>query len=87
LPSGVSFPWGTTYPDDQAATNIGLGDNHERGVKPGYGSATGVLFSDLHIWNDYEPLGGTSPIPVPPSVLLLGTGLAGLVGWRRFRKS
>jgi hypothetical protein len=25
--------------------------------------------------------------PVPPSVLLLGTGLLGLAGWRRFRKS
>lgn len=25
--------------------------------------------------------------PLPPSVLLLGSGLLGLVGWRRFRKS
>jgi hypothetical protein len=28
-----------------------------------------------------------SPVPVPPSVLLLGSGLLGLAGWRRFRKS
>ena len=27
------------------------------------------------------------PTPVPPSVLLLGSWLVGLVGWRRFRKS
>jgi len=27
------------------------------------------------------------PVPVPPAVWLLGSGLLGLVGWRRFRKS
>jgi hypothetical protein len=25
-------------------------------------------------------------VPVPPSVLLLGSGLLGIVGWRKFRK-
>ena len=29
----------------------------------------------------------TSPVPLPPSALLLGSGLLGLVGLRRFRKS
>ena len=28
----------------------------------------------------------TSPVPLPPTVLLLGSGLLGLAGWRRFRK-
>ena len=28
-----------------------------------------------------------TPIPLPPSLLLLGSGLLGLGGWRRFRKS
>lgn len=27
------------------------------------------------------------PVPVPPTVLLLGSGLLGLLGWRRFKKS
>jgi len=31
---------------------------------------------------------GVAPaVPIPPTVLLLGSGLLGLVGWRRFRKS
>jgi hypothetical protein len=29
---------------------------------------------------------GFSNVPVPPSALLLGSGLLGLAGWRRFRK-
>ncbi len=28
---------------------------------------------------------GVAPVPVPPSVLLLGSGLLGLLGIRRFR--
>jgi len=31
--------------------------------------------------------GSTNPVPVPPSALLLGSGLLGLLGFRRFRKS
>jgi hypothetical protein len=28
----------------------------------------------------------TDPVPLPPTVLLFGSGLLGLVGWRRFRR-
>jgi len=31
--------------------------------------------------------GSGSPVPIPASVLLLGSGLLGLAGWRRFKKS
>ncbi|MGO8761871.1 MAG: hypothetical protein ACLP2P_09950 [Desulfobaccales bacterium] len=31
--------------------------------------------------------GSTSSAPIPPTLLLLGSGLVGLAGWRRFRKS
>lgn len=30
---------------------------------------------------------GANPVPLPPTVLLLGSGLLGLAGWRRIRKS
>jgi hypothetical protein len=30
---------------------------------------------------------GLSPVPLPPTVFLFGSGLLGLAGWRRFRKS
>ena len=32
-------------------------------------------------------INGTVPVPLPPSVWLFGSGLMGLIGWRRFRRS
>lgn len=40
-------------------------------------SGAQVGFDNLHL----------DAVPLPPSLLLLGSGLVGLVGWRRFRKS
>ena len=52
--SGATLPWGFTG----SATNVGLGDNHERGYGP-YGSAAGVTFADIRIWDEYRPQGDT----------------------------
>jgi len=49
-------------------------------------------------WNNYGPASAslvngylvewnTNPVPLPPRLLLFGSGLLGLAGWRRFRKS
>jgi hypothetical protein len=39
------------------------------------------------VWNTFALTGTVTAVPLPPTVLLLGSGLLGLVGWRRFRKS
>jgi hypothetical protein len=50
----------------------------------------GLIYTDYDVpgtFNDYIGLAVTeSPVPLPPSMLLLGSGLLGLAGWRRFRK-
>jgi len=36
---------------------------------------------------EVQVYGNTSPVPLPPSVWLFGSGLVGLIGLRRFRRS
>ncbi len=38
-------------------------------------------------WYEVKLEYNAAVVPLPPTVLLLGSGLLGLVGWRRFRKS
>jgi hypothetical protein len=56
---------------------------------------TGVkIYTDTNhefgTWEEIDAVqlsGSTTHTPLPPTLLLLGSGLVGLVGWRRFRKS
>jgi hypothetical protein len=44
--------------------------------------------TDGSYYNDTTGLSATiTTVPVPSTLLLLGSGLLGLGGWRRFRKS
>lgn len=50
--------------------------------------ASGTLSPILDPISNPDPLYGIyAPVPLPPSALFLASGLLGLVGWRRFRKS
>ena len=62
------IPWGVDWgASGYSGTNFGLGDNHERGYVPnGYGSAAGVTFADISIWDEYRTDGDTKPCPVTP---------------------
>jgi VCBS repeat-containing protein len=61
-----SFPWGLESPP--SGFNMGLGDNHERGVDS-YNSAAGVMFADIRMWNEYRALGDTvDPNHAPTTV-------------------
>lgn len=76
-----TLPWGVSS-GTGSATNVGLGDNHERGYS-GYGSASGVTFADIRIWDETRPQGDTEPCPLsqPPSIGVFGQhGGSGPVG-------
>ena len=50
-------------------------------------SSLDIDFDPSYYHYDYTNRGGAEVVPLPGSVVLLGSGLLGLVGWRRFRKS
>jgi hypothetical protein len=52
---------------------------------PSYGAASPVVDANFdYLYYNYTP--APPAVPLPPSALLLGSGLLGLAGWRRFRK-
>lgn len=55
---GATLPWGDAKMGTGSGTNIGLGDNHERTIGK-YGSASGVTFADIRIWDEYREYGDT----------------------------
>jgi|GEM_PF-3055187 len=76
LPSGAPEPEWTDYTFIVTATGsstyIGFASYAVTGTTQVYGMAVADVSVD--------------PVPVPPALLLMGSGLLGLVGWRRFRK-
>jgi VCBS repeat-containing protein len=62
--AAAAFPWGSDFL--QSGFNMGIGDNHERGVD-GYNSAAGVIFADLRMWDEYRAFADTVPGNHPPS--------------------
>lgn len=66
-------------------------DGKDGGVKvtawnTGFGATTSPFASSYIIGPDSMG-GGFQPVPLPPAVWLLGSGLVGLGAWSRFRKS
>ena len=62
----------------------GTGDGHQiYTIDPITGAETPIGDTGKNFVGDIA----FSPVPVPPSMLLLGSSLLGLMGWRRFKKS
>ena len=71
-----SYYWGT----GDVYVSFNIQSNSYGGWSGGY---LDITYDNLRVQCDAFPSG--PPVPVPPSVWLLGSGLLGLVGWRRFR--
>jgi hypothetical protein len=79
--NGTTAP-GVTYVQDRHSGDIGTPPYTEL-YFPNYTDSYTVVTNAGYFGGNFM----MSAVPVPPSVFLLGSGLLGLVGWRRFRKS
>jgi len=82
--AGAALPWGDASMGTGSGTNIGLGDNHQRGVDD-YNSAAGVTFADIRIWDEYRANGDTQATTgsVPPATATMAPS-TGLVAYYPF---
>lgn len=78
----VSYDFGATGSFTNAGVNAYLA-----GIDLGYsGAANGIMDANIR-WNNLRvELNSTAPVPEPATLLLLGSGLAGLAFYRRKRK-
>lgn len=80
--TGITYIGGpnTSFGNDNKLYSLNLAT----GAATLVGDLSGLTYSVSGFSVAGEPSG---LVPVPPTALLLGSGLLGLVGWRRFRKS
>jgi hypothetical protein len=71
--TGSSLLGGPADPNPGNASTWGFGYLDD----PGWGTT----YWSVNDWTYTQ-----TPVPIPPSALLLGSGLLGLAGWRKFRK-
>jgi hypothetical protein len=82
------------YPDTEGTwkyvlTMLYATQDHNSLSIPGYHTLSGGTYNvtdKSQSYGAYVTSGALTSVPLPPSMFLLGSGLMGLAGWRRFRK-
>lgn len=91
-PSGLNWAvtagtyWLAFEPDSLSQVFVGISQNPPNPLSNYAYASSGIYYnSSLHA--GMRVYGTQSPVPLPPSVWLFGSGLVGLIGFRRFRRS